>query len=315
MPLDLVVTGALNWDINLFVKRLPRPGEEVVVEKIDRVPGGKGGNVSVAASRILGHGKVALLACVGKDEIGKKQLLILKQDGVDISSVQTLIKLESGQAYITVDEKGRNNIETHFGANAGLKRDHIMLPEVQNLFGNCQMMVVIDPPRHVAGRILSEGRRLRRSVLWHPGVLTRFGMEEFRGEMEGLDYLVLNEHEALAFAGTHTLAESVVAFYKVEPKMKILVTLGSKGFAFYDKGKQLKMKSVNLAKMGRKIVNTTGCGDAFVGAFAAYKVLGLSDIEALKHGNMAAALKAGRPETRGSPTRKELEEFYQKYSA
>ena len=315
MPLDLVVTGALNWDINLFVKRLPRPGEEVVVEKIDRVPGGKGGNVSVAASRILGHGKVALLACVGKDEIGKKQLLILKQDGVDISSVQTLIKLESGQAYITVDEKGRNNIETHFGANAGLKRDHIMLPEVQNLFGNCQMMVVIDPPRHVAGRILSEGRRLRRSVLWHPGVLTRFGMEEFRGEIEGLDYLVLNEHEALAFAGTHTLAESVVAFNKVEPKMKILVTLGSKGFAFYDKGKQLKMKSVNLAKMGRKIVNTTGCGDAFVGAFAAYKVLGLSDIEALKHGNMAAALKAGRPETRGSPTRKELEEFYQKYSA
>jgi len=315
LPLDLVVTGALNWDINLFVKRLPRPGEEVVVEKIDRVPGGKGGNVSVAASRILGHGKVALLACVGKDEIGKKQLLILKQDGVDTSAVQTLIKLESGQAYVTVDEKGRNNIETHFGANAGLKRDHIMLPEVQNLFGNCQMMVVIDPPRHVAGRILSEGRRLRRSVLWHPGVLTRFGMEEFRGEIEGLDYLVLNEHEALAFAGMHTLAESVVAFNKVAPKMKILVTLGSKGFAFYDKGKQLKMNSVNLAKMGRKIVNTTGCGDAFVGAFAAYKVLGLGDIEALKHGNMAAALKAGRPETRGSPTRKELEEFYQKHSA
>jgi hypothetical protein len=30
---------------------------------------------------------------------------------------------------------------------------------------------------------------------------------------------------------------------------------------------------------------------------------------------MAAAFKACRPETRGSPTRKELEEFYQKYSA
>jgi len=315
LPPDLVVTGALNWDVNLFVKRLPRPGEEVVVEKVDRVPGGKGGNVSVAASRILGQRKVALLACVGKDEIGKKQVSILKQEGVDTSAVQTLIKLESGQAYITVDEKGRNNIETHFGANAGLKRDHIMLPEVQNLFGNCRMMVVIDPPRHVAGRILSEGRRLRRSVLWHPGVLTRFGMKEFTGEMEGLDYLVLNEHEALAFSGTRSLEESVAAFNKVAPKMRVIVTLGGKGFAFYDKGKQLKMKSVDQAKMGRKIVNTTGCGDAFVGAFAAYKVLGVTDIEALKHGNMAAELKAGRPETRGSPTRKELEEFYQKYSA
>src|SRR2546425_10969232 len=189
-----------------------------------------------------------------------------------------------------------------------------MLPEVQNLLGNCKMMVVIDPPRHVAGRILSEGRRLRRSVLWHPGVLTRFGMQEFRGEMDGLDYLVLNEHELLAFAGTHTLAESIVAFNKIAPKMKILVTLGSKGFVFYDGVKQLKMKSVNVKKVGRKIVNTTGCGDAFVGGFAAYKVLGLADIEALKHRNMAAAFKAGRPETRGSPTRKELEEFDQKYA-
>ncbi len=315
MPADLVVTGALNWDVNIFVKKLPKPGEEVVVEKLDRVPGGKGGNVSVAASRILGRQKVALLACLGNDEIGRKQLTILKQDGVDISAVQTLAKFESGQAYITVDEKGKNNIETHFGANARLTKDHVMLPEVQSHFGNCKMMVVIDPPRMVAGRILSEGRRLRRSVLWHPGVLTRFGMQEFTDEMGGIDYLVMNEHEALAFSKTKTLAESVAAFNKVAPEMKILITLGNKGFAFYDKGKQTKMKSVSLTKMGKKIVNTTGCGDAFVGAFAAYKVLGLEDMKALTYGNMAAALKATRPETRGSPMRKELEEHFLKYSS
>jgi ribokinase len=314
MPANLVVTGALNWDVNLFVKRLPKPGEEVVVEKLDRVPGGKGGNVSVAASRILGQRKVALLACVGKDEIGKRQISILKQDGVDTSGIQILDKFESGQAYITIDEKGKNNIETHFGANAGLNKDHILSPEIQGLFGNCRMMVVIDPPRGIAGRILSEGRRLRRSVIWHPGVLTRFGMEEFTGEMDGLDYLVLNEHEALAFTKTKTLSESVASFNKVASKMKVLVTLGNKGFAFYDKGKQLKVRSVDLTKTGRKIVNTTGCGDAFVGAFAAYKVLGLPDTQALRYGNMAAALKATRPETRGSPMRKELEEYYSKFS-
>lgn len=314
MAPELAVTGAINWDVNLFVKRLPRPGEEVVVEKLDRVPGGKGGNVSVAASRILGPKQVALLGCVGKDDIGKKQITILKEDGVDTSAIQTLTKLESGQAYITVDEKGRNNIETHFGANAGLTIDHLMLPEVQKLFGNCRMMVVIDPPRRVAGRLLAEGRRLRRSIIWHPGVLTRFGMEPFKGEMDGLDYLVLNEHEALAFTGANSLRDSIVAFSKVAPSMKILVTLGGKGFEFYDNGKRLKMKSVNMAKIGKKTVNTTGCGDAFVGAFAAYKIQGASDIDALKHGNMAAALKASHRETRGSPTRKELEEYYQKYS-
>ena len=49
----MTVIGALNWDINLFVKHIPKPGEEVVVTRIDRVPGGKGGNVAVAAARIL----------------------------------------------------------------------------------------------------------------------------------------------------------------------------------------------------------------------------------------------------------------------
>ena len=66
-------------------------------------------------------------------------------------------------------------------------------------------------------------------------------------------------------------------------------------------------------KLGRKVVNTTGSGDAFVGAFSAYKVLGSDDMTAFRYANMAGALKACHPETRGSPTRKELEDSYKKY--
>ena len=313
MPPDLAITGALNWDVNLFVKTIPKSGQEVVVEKIDRVPGGKGGNVAVAAARILGHGRVALLACVGRDEVGKKQILILKEEGVDTSIVQMLDQYESGQAYVTIDNKGSNVIETHFGANAGLNRDHLMIPEVQTVLGGVRMLVVIDPPRAVAGKLLAEGRRLRRSVVWHPGVLTRFGLKEFESEMEEIDYLVLNEHEAVLFAGVKRLEESVAAFNKVAPRAKILVTLGGKGAAFYAGGKVSKIRNVSLEKLGLKVVNTTGSGDAFVGAFAAYKVLGLNDSDALKYANMAGALKACHLETRGSPKRKDLEEAHRKY--
>jgi ribokinase len=313
LPPELAITGALNWDINLFVKRLPLSGQEVVVEKIDRVPGGKGGNVSVAAARILGPGRVSLVACVGRDEVGKKQVSILKQEGVDTSGVQLLDRLESGQAYITVDEKGSNVIETHFGANAGLKREHLMLPPVQSILASSRMLVVIDPPRHVAGKLLAEGRRLGRSVMWHPGVLTRFGLGEFMDDMEDLDYLILNEHEASFFAGVKGLDSSLAKLAKVSPKARILVTLGSRGAALYSAGKLSKVPRISLEKLGRKVVNTTGSGDAFVGAFSAYKVLGLDDVTAFRYANMAGALKACHPETRGSPRRKDLEEAYKKY--
>ncbi len=315
MPPELLVTGALNWDINLFVKRLPRSGEEVVVERIERVPGGKGGNVSVAAARILGSKRVALLACVGKDEVGRKQISILKGEGVDTTAIQVLDRAESGQAYITVDGKGTNVIETHFGANAGLRQEHVMKQTVQSLLGACSVMVVIDPPRQVAGKILAEGRRLRRSVIWHPGVLTRFGIKEFEDEMEDLDYLVLNEVEASRFTKTRGLENSLASISKRAPKARTLVTLGSKGAAFYDRGKLSKVENIQLEKLGKRVVNTTGCGDAFVGAFAAYKTLGRTDREAFQYANVAGALKAARSETRGSPSRKELEEAYEKYFA
>ncbi len=313
MPPELLVTGALNWDINLFVKHLPRSGEEVVVEKIERVPGGKGGNVSVAAARILGPGRVALMACLGQDEVGSRQVSILKEEGVDPSAVQLLENVESGQAYITIDGEGTNVIETHFGANAKLTQEIIQKPSVQSVLRTCSMMVVIDPPRNVAGKILAQGRSLKRSILWHPGVLTRFGIKEFEEDMEGVDYMVLNEIEAKAFTDSKTINQSLARINKAAPKAKILVTLGKQGAAFYENGNISREGRILLDKLGRKVVNTTGCGDAFVGAFAAYKILGEEDANAFRYANMAGALKAGRTETRGSPDRRELEYSYREY--
>ncbi len=313
MQPELVVTGALNWDISMFVERLPRPGEETVVERIERVPGGKGGNVSVAAARILGPKRVALLACLGRDEVGKKQISILNDEGVETSTIQILDEVESGQAYISIDRDGENIIETHFGANALLRLGHIVAPAVQSALANCSLTVVIDPPRGVAGKILADGRRLRRSVMWHPGVLTRLGLAEFVRDMADLDYLVLNRSEALQFTASRGLEESLRKIGKVSPKTRVIVTLGTKGATLYENGKLSTVEGVDLKKLGKKVVNTTGCGDAFVGAFAASKILGREDIEALRYATMAGGLKACRPETRGSPARGDLEDAYKKY--
>jgi sugar/nucleoside kinase (ribokinase family) len=71
---SLVVCGAINWDIGCFVERLPVPGEEVTVKHITHVSGGTGGNVAVAAARIMGAREVALIGALGGDEIARKQI-------------------------------------------------------------------------------------------------------------------------------------------------------------------------------------------------------------------------------------------------
>jgi len=206
----MTVIGALNWDINLFVKRIPKPGEEVVVTKIDRVAGGKGGNVAVAAARILGPSRTSLISCLGDDDTGKKQIAILAEEGVETSGIRRIANTESGQAYITVDENGNDTIMTHFGAKALLKEEQIMEPEIQSTLGKSKLILAIDPPKQVAKKILSEGKRLRKILVWHPGVLARFGIKEWSEEMKGLQYLILNHHEATLFTGTQTLESAML---------------------------------------------------------------------------------------------------------
>src|SRR5215831_8494396 len=177
---DVIVVGSLNWDVSLFVRRIPATGEEVVANRIQASPGGKGGNIAVAAARILGPSKVGIVGCIGRDEVGKKQLMMLKEEGVETEGVQASSKAESGQAYVTIDEQGDNTILTHFGANALLDADLVMSSQVQTLLANSKVIVSAGSQKQAAYRVLSEASRLQKTAIWHPGVLTRLGMSEWR---------------------------------------------------------------------------------------------------------------------------------------
>ena len=72
-------------------------------------------------------------------------------------------------------------------------------------------------------------------------------------------------------------------------------------------GMTTNVSGVDLSLLGKRAVNSTGSGDAFLGTFASYVFMGRDPLEAVNFANLAGALKATRYETRGSPTRGELE--------
>jgi|SRR5215831_2458660 len=113
----IIVVGSINWDTILFAEQLPTPGEEVRINKIKEVPGGKGANISIASSRILGAKNVAIFGALGRDNIARKQVHILGTEGIVTDMLYFTSEAPSGRAYIVVDAKGRNIILTYKQAN------------------------------------------------------------------------------------------------------------------------------------------------------------------------------------------------------
>jgi ribokinase len=305
----VVVAGAINWDINLFVQRFPRPGEEMPIARIAGVPGGKAGNVSVAAARLLGPGQVGIIGALGLDDIADKQIRLFEEEGVEASAIIRKTHGESGQAYIITEESGENIIYTHFGANMMLEPTDVSRTEVGEMIKSAAIAVITDPPQLVVEAVTRMAHESGRLVAWDPGVRAEVGMQELRSALLCTSYLFLNEAEVEYMTGVREPEEAAERLSAINPEMTAILKSGKEGFKVFGPKATIRIPGIDLEEWGLRVVNTVGCGDAFLGAFSAAKALRLGDEEALNWANWAGALKATKSETRGSPTRCELEEW------
>ena len=81
----IVVVGSINADLVARVARAPQPGETVLGHSFAITPGGKGANQAVAAA-LLG-GRVAMVGAVGDDAFAEPALAGLRASGVDLAAV------------------------------------------------------------------------------------------------------------------------------------------------------------------------------------------------------------------------------------
>ena len=107
--------------------------------------------------------------------------------------------------------------------------------------------------------------------------------------------------------GAREPAEAAKRLSAINSGLTAILKSGSEGCTMFSGRITIRLQGIDLKKYGLRVVNTVGCGDAFLGAFSAARALNLSDEEALNWANWAGALKATKAETRGSPTRSELD--------
>lgn len=307
MP-KILVCGAINWDTTLFVERFPNPGEEVRATKVISVPGGKAANTAVAGAKILGTNNVGVIGMLGADSIAENQIKILENEGIDTSLIFRHEGMLSGQAYVIVDRKGENVILTYQAANLAIMPEEVAQPKVLSAIDNSSTVIVIDPPLDTAGSLITYASKAGKRIIWSPALLTSYGISALQKYLSHVDYLILNQQEAGSLTSIEDGLEACSKISNSLSGINVVVTLGDRGCTLCTNGKNMIIPPLDSSS-DLRIVSTVGAGDAFLGAFGAFKLKGFEDAQALYLANVAAALKASREDTRASPTFEEITRY------
>ena len=276
----VVVFGSINLDLVAQVARMPVPGETVRGQAFATAPGGKGANQALAAARA--GASVKMFGAVGRDAFGAAALANLEASGVDLAGV-IAVDAATGVAVIHVDAHGENAITVVAGANdeahAGQVPDNALRPDAILVM---QLEVPLAEVMALAGR--ARGTRIvlnAAPALALPEDLLRM-----------IDTLVVNESEA-AFAATELGLPEESEQFAIDASARygctVVVSLGSRGALAAREG-----ELVLIAAPSVDVVDTTGAGDALVGAYATALDRGASLRQALAEGVAAGSLACTR---------------------
>ncbi|WP_240322699.1 ribokinase [Austwickia chelonae] len=289
---QVVVLGSLNVDLFARVDRHPAPGETLLGRGGDTRPGGKGANQAVAAA--LAGAQVSMVGAVGDDGHAEVALSGLRRSGCDVTAVRRVPE-PTGLALITVSADGENSIIVVPGAN--YSQDEADLAAVDPLGEGDILVVQGEVPVQTAAEAVRRAHAARARTVVNLAPVVPFPADVLRMA----DPLIVNEHEGRGAAellgldlGEGELSpEEIVTALVGAGVCSVVMTLGSRG-ALIHRVDQTDDAPVNVPAPKVDAVDTTGAGDAFVGAFVARLSAGDDALPAAS----AATIFAARAVTR-----------------
>lgn len=296
----VLVIGSANMDVVTPVRKLPLPGETILVGDVKLVPGGKGANAAVAAARM--GGDVRFVGCVGDDAFGNQLLSSMKNDGIDTQSVSVTAN-STGTAVILLDQaNGQNSILVGPGANAEVKAPEDPAWYAWGDILLLQLEIPVATVLQAAHRARQQGVR----VLLDPAPAASSLPAEL---LAAVDILVPNETELATLTNRpveslEQITEAASALIADSGVGELVVTLGERGSLW------VNAETTRLIEAGAAdVVDTTAAGDTFAGALAVSLASGLAMPEALVFASAAGSLACTRIGAQSSiPGRQEVQE-------
>ena len=301
---SLSILGIFVADLAFF-GRIPKKGETVLGDKFVVGPGGKGSNQAVAAGKAGAN--VNFISKIGNDDYGKMAKKIYAETNVGTKNLIVSDEHSTGVAAILLNkETGDNAISVITGAAGALTIDDINAAE-DEIKNSSFFLTQLEAPINTVVHALKFAKTNNVTTILNPAPAATLDKEIF----PLIDYFTPNETEASFYVNKDIVNEE-----DAEKSSKdllnlgiknVVITLGDKGVYFQNKNESHFVPSLDL---GDKVIDTTGAGDAFNGAFATALCEDKSIAEALKFANAFAGISTTRIGTANSmPSRDEIDKL------
>ena len=300
----LSILGIFVADLAFFGK-IPKVGETILGKEFVVGPGGKGSNQAVAAGKA--GASVEFITKIGNDDYGKMALKTYKETKVGIKNVFESNSHSTGVAAILLDkETGNNAISVVPGAAGALTKGDIDNAK-DTIINSSIFLTQLEAPMDVVCYALKMAKENNVTTILNPAPAAKLDKEIF----PLVDYFTPNETEASFYIdeeiNTVEDAKKYVTQILDLGIKNALITLGEKGVYFANKDTNHFEPSLDLQN---KVVDTSGAGDAFNGAFATSLCEGKSVNEAIKFANCYAGISTTRIGTANSmPSREEIDKI------
>jgi ribokinase len=266
----VICAGHVNWDVTLFVDRLPGPDEEAVVG--DRTASG-GGSASNVATALAGLDVDAtLLGSVGRDDAGARTREELAAAGVDTAHVRGVADRPTTVKYLLVDETGQVAVLANDGANEAFAADD--LPE--SVLAGADHLHLTGQEPATAATLARDASDAGVRVSVDPG--RRLHERNYAQAVAATDLVFLNDLEAAAASAAGLVADD-------DPERTLVETRGSGGATL-----RTASRTVTHDGFTVECVDATGAGDAFAAGFLAARLDGATAERALAVGNASGAI-------------------------
>lgn len=259
MNKKVAVIGSMNYDIMTISDKFPEVGENCTVDSVSYSAGGKGLNQAYQVARLGTSTK--FFGCIGDDIFGDYILDNVKNENLDLSFIEKS-NSRTGMGLVHILDDGSVVGYVVKGANFDVDTKYID-KHIDEILECDYIILQLEIPTNTVEDIIEKAKATNAKVILNAAPAKEISFDSLRN----IDTLVVNETEAKFYinkdVSTFESAEKFGREFQKELGINLIITLGSKGSIYFTSENSEIIHSVKP----EKVLDTTGAGDSYIGAF------------------------------------------------